>query len=85
MVHSNFSSGGVQAPLYLSSLLAAEGVLLMCDVQWDPLELWWRAPLEVWSCVLTGWGAGGSRKDALYNFGASGPSLMLVGLLLFSF
>ena len=36
VVGSDFSSGGVQAPVYLSSLLAAEGHLLMCDVQRAP-------------------------------------------------
>ena len=32
----------------------------MCDVQQAPLELWWRAPLEVQGCVLSGWGVGDS-------------------------
>lgn len=30
-----------------SALLAAERLLSTCDVQWAPLEFWWRAPLKV--------------------------------------
>lgn len=56
----------------------------MCDVQQAHFELWWRVPFEIWGCVLPGWGVGDSRKDVLYNFGARGPSLILVGLLLSS-
>ena len=57
---------------------------LMCDVQLAPLELWWRAPLEVKGCVLSGWGVGGFMGDALSTFGTRGSSLILVGLLLSS-
>ena len=56
----------------------------MCDVQLAPLELWWRAPLKLHGCVLSGWGVGGFMGDALSTFGTRGSSLILVGLLLSS-
>ena len=56
----------------------------MCDVQLALLELWWRAPLKLCGCVLSGWGVGGSMGDALSTFGTRGSSLILVGLLLSS-
>ena len=49
----------------------------MCDVQ--------RAPLELWGCVLSGWGVGASTGEVLSTFGARGSSLTLMGLLLSSY
>ena len=54
------------------SLLAAEDLLSMCDVQQAPLEFWWRAPLDMRCSVLTGWGVGGSMGRVLSTFGARG-------------
>ena len=54
----------------------------MCDVQRAPLELWWRAPLEVWGSALSGWGVGGSTGEVLSTFGARGSSVILLGLTL---
>ena len=56
----------------------------MCDVQLAPLELWWRAPLKLCSCVISGWGVGGSMGDVLSTFATRGSSLILRGLLLSS-
>ena len=54
----------------------------MCDVQWAPLELWWRSPVELWECVLSGWGVGSSTGEVLSTFGARGSSVILLGLTL---
>ena len=35
----------------------------MFDVWWDPLELRWRATLEVWGCILSGWGMSSSMGE----------------------
>ena len=56
----------------------------MCDVQWAPLELWWRTLLEVQGCVLSGWGVGGSMAEVLSTFGIKNSSLISEGLLLSS-
>jgi len=39
----------------------------MCDVQ--GVELWWRAPLELRGCVLSGFGAGGCTGEVLSTLG----------------
>ena len=44
----------------------------MCDIQQAPLELWWRAPLDLWGCTLSGWGMDGAPGKALSTFGARG-------------
>ena len=67
-----------------SFLTAAEGLLSVCDVWWAPLELRWRATLEVQGCVLSGWSVGGSMGKVLSTFGTSGSSLKFVVLLLSS-
>ena len=54
----------------------------MCDVQWAPLGLWWRSPVELWECVLSGWGVGGSTGEVLSTFGVRGSSVILLGLTL---
>ena len=50
-----------------SSLFAAERLHSMCDVQ--GVELWWRAPLELRGCVLSGFGAGGCTGEVLSTLG----------------
>lgn len=49
----------------------------MCDVQWDPPELW--------AHVLSGRGVDGSTWELSSTFGASGSSVILVALTLSSF
>jgi len=48
----------------------------LCDVQ--------PTPIELWGCVLSGWGVGASTGEVLFTFDARGSSLTLVGLLLSS-
>ena len=55
----------------------------MCGVQQAPLKLWRRAPLEVWGCVLSAWGVGGSSGKVVSTFGVRRSSLILMGLLLY--
>ena len=62
--------------------LAAEWLFSMRDTQGTPVKLWWRAPLKVQGCVLSGSGVGGSSGEVLSTFGARCSSLILVGLLL---
>jgi hypothetical protein len=50
----------------------------MCDVQHSPLELWWRAPLDLWGCVLSGLGMGGCTVEVLSTFGTKSSSEILV-------
>ena len=47
-------------------MLAAEGLLSMCDVQRAPLKLCWRVPLEVRGCFLSGCGVGASTEEVLF-------------------
>ena len=54
----------------------------MCDVQWALLELWWRPPVELRGCVLSGWGVGGSTGEVLSIFGTRGSSVILLRLTL---
>lgn len=57
------------------------------DVQWVPFMFRWRAPLEVWSFVLSGKGVCESTGDILSNFSARFFfffSLILMGLLVSS-
>ena len=54
----------------------------MRDTQGTPVKLWWRAPLKVQGCVLSGSGVGGSSGEVLSTLGARCSSLILVGLLL---
>ena len=48
----------------------------LCDVQ--------PTPIELWGCVLSGWGVSASTGEVLSTFVARGSSLKLVGLLLSS-
>ena len=54
----------------------------MCDIQQAPIELWWRALLKVWGCVLSAWGVCGSMAEVLSTFGSRSSSIISEGLLL---
>lgn len=56
----------------------------MCNVQHAPLELRWRASLNLWGSVLSGWGVGCCTVEVLSTFGSRSSSEILVEFTFFS-
>ena len=71
LVGSILSSYGVQTPL---KFWCEVQLLSICDRQ--------QAPLELWGCVLSGWGVGGCTGEILSNINFMVSPVILVELLL---